>query len=178
MNKPVGIVSMRGASVGLGIALMLLMAQPVLAQDALPAPRGPVILTISGNIAVSNRDGAADFDREMLVALGMTSVETTTAWTDGPQKFQGVLARAVLQRVGARGTTVIATALNDFVAPIPMEELQRYDVILAMVMNGAEMQVSDKGPLWVVYPRNDHPELLDPKLNDRWVWQLRSLAVE
>lgn len=178
MNKPVGTVSMRGASVGLGIALMLLMAQPVLAQEPLPVPKGAVILTISGNIAVSNRDGAADFDREMLVALGMTSVETTTAWTDGPQKFEGVLARAVLQRVGARGTTVIATALNDFVAPIPMDELQRYDVILAMVMNGAEMQVSDKGPLWVVYPRNDHVELLDPKLNDRWVWQLRSLAVE
>lgn len=178
MVRSTGTAYVRGASLGLGIALMLLAAQAGLAQEALPLPKGPVILTISGNIAVTNVDGAAQFDRDMLVALGMTGIETTTAWTDGVQSFEGVLARAVLERVGARGRTVIATALNDFVAPIPMDELEKYDVILAMVMNGQQMKVSDKGPLWVVYPRNDHAELQDPKLNDRWVWQLRSLTVE
>jgi hypothetical protein len=138
-----------------------------------------VILTVSGNIAVSNSEnGKALFDREMLYALGLTDITTTTSWTDGEQLFRGVLLRTVLQRVGAKGTTINATALNDFEAPIPVEEVERYDVLLATEMNGAEMKVSDKGPIWIVYPRSDHPELLDPILNDRWVWQLSSLEVQ
>jgi hypothetical protein len=84
----------------------------------------------------------------------------------------------VLDRVGASGDTVIATALNDFVSPVPMSEIRKYNVLLATTMNGKQMEVSDKGPIWIVYPRNDNPELQDSKFNDRWVWQLRELRVE
>jgi hypothetical protein len=45
-------------------------------------------------------------------------------------------------------------------------------------MNGKQMEVSDKGPIWIVYPRKDHPELQDSKFNDRWVWQLKEMRVE
>jgi hypothetical protein len=148
------------------------------ALEPLPAPKGPVILVVSGNIEVTNSPQGALFDREMLYSLGKSVVETTTSWTDGEQRFEGVLARAVMERVGASGTTLIATALNDFVAPVPMAEINKYDVLLATEMNGKQMEVSDKGPIWIVYPRNDHPELLDTKFNDRWVWQLRELRVE
>ena len=151
---------------------------PALALEPLPAPTGPVILLVSGNIEVTNSPDGAQFDREMLYALGLAQVRTTTSWTDGPQLFEGVLARSVMERVGASGTTVIATALNDFVAPVPMDEIERYDVLLAASMNGQQMEVSDKGPLWIVYPRDDNPELLDTKYNDRWVWQLRKLHVQ
>jgi hypothetical protein len=157
---------------------MALAGAPAMALDPLPPPQGPVILSVSGNIEVTNTERGADFDREMLYALGLTQVNTTTAWTDGEQAFEGVLMRAVLERLGAQGTTITATALNDFVAPVPMDEVQRYDVLLATVMNGQEMQVSDKGPIWIVYPRSDNPELQDAKFNDRWVWQLRELRVE
>jgi hypothetical protein len=158
--------------------VIALCCTPATALDPLPAPKGPVILTVSGKIEVTNSPEGAQFDREMLYALGMTEIVTTTSWTDGDQVFEGVLARSVLERVGASGTTIIATALNDFVSPVPIEEVQRYDVLLATIMNGKEMQVSDKGPIWIVYPRNDNPELLDSKFNDRWVWQLRDMRVE
>lgn len=148
------------------------------AADPLPLPQGPVILTVSGNIAVTNSEQGAQFDREMLYALGLTTIETTTSWNDGNQVFEGVLARTVLERVGAEGEQVIATALNDFVAPVPMEEIENYDVLLATVMNSKQMEVSDKGPIWIIYPRNDNPELQDSKYNDRWVWQLKELRVE
>ena len=163
----------------LAFALLLaLFCAPAWALDPLPAPQGPVILLVSGNIEITNSPEGAQFDREMLYALGLTQVRTTTSWTDGPQLFEGVLARRVLERVGAAGTTVIATALNDFVAPVPMDEIQRYDVLLAASVNGQQMEVSDKGPLWIVYPRDDNPELLDTAFNDRWVWQLRKLHVQ
>jgi hypothetical protein len=52
-------------------------------------------------------------------ALGTTKLNTSTAWTAGEAKFEGVLARDLLQAVGAQGTEVVATALNDYVATIP-----------------------------------------------------------
>ena len=49
----------------------------------LPEPEGRVILEISGDIGTANRDGSAVFDRGMLESLGLTTIETTTPWTDG-----------------------------------------------------------------------------------------------
>ena len=161
-----------------GVLLALLSWTAAHALEPLPAPKGPVILVVSGNIEVTNSPQGALFDREMLYSLGKSVVETTTSWTDGKQHFEGVLARVVMERVGASGTTLIASALNDFVAPVPMAEIRKYDVLLATEMNGKQMEVSDKGPIWIVYPRNDHRELQDAKFNDRWVWQLKELRVE
>lgn len=165
-------------SLRLALAALPAVVAPAYGLDPLPAPKGPVILVVSGNIEITNSDGKAEFDREMLYSLGLTKVETSTSWTDGTQVFEGVLARAVLGRVGASGTTAVATALNDFIAPVPIAEMEKYDVLLATIMNGKQMEVSDKGPIWIVYPRNDNPELQDTKFNDRWVWQLRELRVE
>ena len=178
-RKPWNTVRQLASKIALaGLAALALGWSAAYALDPLPPPQGPVILVVSGNIAVTNAGENAEFDREMLYALGMSKVETTTSWTDGTQVFEGVLARLVLDRVGASGTQLVATALNDFVAPVPMSDLQKYDVLLATIMNGKQMEISDKGPIWIVYPRNDNPELQDTKYNDRWVWQLRELRVE
>lgn len=162
-------------------AAALLLALPAaasLAAEPLPPPTGPVILVVSGAVDVTNSARGAEFDRDMLYALGLTEISTTTAWTDGVQHFEGVLLRDVLERVGAAGTTITGLALNDYRAPIPFEEAALYDVLLATVMNGNEMQVRDRGPLWIVYPRDAHRELQEPLYNDRWVWQLRELQVQ
>ena len=166
------------AALRLAVALLMVPAAVAWAADPLPAPTGKTILLVKGNIAVTNSPEGAEFDRDMLYALGMTTVQTTTAWTDGVQTFEGVLLSAVLDRVGATGTTITATAINEYVAPIPFEEAAAYGVLLASKMNGTEMTVRDRGPLWVVYPRDSHAILSEPRFNDRWVWQLRELKVE
>lgn len=148
------------------------------AADPLPAPQGQVILTITGNIAVSNTPEGAAFDRAMLEEIGLTELSTSTPWTDGVQQFNGILGRTLLERVGAQGNVVMASALNDYTVELPMDDFLAYDVLLAMDMNGAAMQVSDKGPVWIVYPRDQVPALQDRKLHDRWVWQLKSLQVK
>lgn len=164
-----------------GVAGAMIMAVPLaLGQTAepLPAPSGPVILTVSGAIAVTNDAAGAAFDRDMLYDLGRAEITTTTPWTDGPHVFSGVLARTVLARVGAEGTSVLASALNDYTVEIPMEDFATYDVLLATEMDGAEMQVSDKGPIWIVYPRDSDPALQDRRMHDRWVWQLKAFQVQ
>lgn len=174
----VRVVACSASGACLGIFLGLWAGAVALAADPLAVPQGPVILSISGNIEVTNAADRADFDREMLIDIGIREIHTTTTWTEGVQVFEGTLLRDVLDRVGASGMQIVATALNDFKSTLPMDEVERYDVLLALKANGTEMQVSDKGPIWIVYPRDAHPELQDEKFNDRWVWQLRELRVE
>jgi hypothetical protein len=103
---------------------------------------------------------------------------TSTAWTEGRTEFEGVLARDLLDTVGAEGSGVLATALNDYSVPIPLDELRRYPVLLALKMNGQYLKIMDKGPIWIVYPRDQNKELQDSLTDKKWVWQLRELHVE
>jgi len=43
---------------------------------SLATPKERPILTISGKIGVTNKDGTAQFDRAMLEALGLVAIET------------------------------------------------------------------------------------------------------
>lgn len=146
-------------------------------EDALPMPTGEVVLTIGGNISKTNRGNLAVFDDDMLRALPSTSLETTTVVTDGVGRFDGFLMRDLLNHVGAKGETVTAIALNDYVIEIPMEDFSRFDVLVATSMDGKPLLPSNKGPFWIVYPRDDHRELHDIRYDYRWVWQLIRLEV-
>ena len=73
--------------------------------------------------------------------------------------------------------SVLVLSASAMSAEIPTSDFQRYPVILAMTMNGKPLSRRDKGPLWIVYPRDDHPELATPEVNARWVWQLKALTV-
>lgn len=159
------------------LAVTLGLSSVAQAAEPLPMPKGPVLLTVSGKIEQTNAQGQARFDREMLEALGISSIETETVFTDSRQRFEGVPLRAVLERVGARGGTIRARALNDYEITIPMTDL-KYNPLLAMKANGELLKMRDKGPLWIVYPRDDYSALLEKIYDSRWVWQLNRLHVE
>jgi hypothetical protein len=155
----------------------LILAIPARAQP-LPVPTGEVILTVKGDVEHKNSPEGALFDRQMLEALGLEKLRTSSPWTDGVPVFEGVPARAVMDAVGARGSTVVASALNDYQIEIPMDDFERYPVLFALSMDGRELMVRDRGPIWIVYPRDDYPELRNERVNARWVWQLSGLTVE
>jgi hypothetical protein len=164
----------------LAVVALLLTGLPGSSARAaeLAKPTGPVILVVTGAISVTNAPGKAEFDQKMLEALGSGTVTTSTDWTDGTPVFEGVPARKLLEAVGAHGKTLSAIALNDYAVDIPADDFTNYPVLLAMRMNGQALTPRDKGPIWIVYPRDDHPELKDPKINDRWIWQLKGIDVK
>lgn len=69
-------------------------------------------------------------------------------------------------------------ALNDFSVRLPASDAFDYEVILEILRDGQEMPIRDKGPIWLMYPIDDHPELSDPVYNDRLIWQLKTISVE
>ena len=162
---------------GVGGFLLATLFHFAAMAEALPPPAGEVILVVRGDIANSNVDGEAHFDRDMLEALGLGTMATTTMWTDGRVTFEGVPAQRLLEAVGASGTEVVAEALNEYSSTIPMGDFSEYSVLLAMTMDGEPMTRRDKGPIWIVYPWDDFPELNNSDKHINSVWQLQSLTV-
>ena len=149
-----------------------------LAMIGLPATAAKqVILQVSGKVETSNGSRALSFDVAELEGIGIARVQTSTPWTDGRPVFEGVLISDLLKAVGAEGETIVAIALNDYRVEIPMSDFMKFPVLLAYKMDGERLQVRDKGPLWIVYPQDDFPELKTKQVQSRWVWQLRELAI-
>lgn len=121
---------------------------------------------------VGTQSGRAFYGVEDLAALPQHKIVTHTSVTDGPQVFVGPLMRDVMADAGLEVDTITATALNDYEIAIPTSDFTRFNVIAALSMNGEALTPRDKGPVWIVYPRDDHTELQDIRYDYRWVWQL------
>ena len=148
--------------------LLTLAAQASIARDQ---PEGRVILEVTGAIGETNADGAMRYDLAMLDALDRHEVITRTPWTEGETLFEGVLLRDVLADAGATGTMVDAIALNDYTVTIPVQDSEEYDVILALRVDGQVLTVRNRGPIWVIYPWSDEPDLQNE------VYYSRSIAM-
>ena len=146
--------------------------------EPLAKPMGKPILVISGNISNTNVGDTAQFDRDMLEAIGLVTVETANPWYDGRVRFEGVSMDKLMTVVGAKGTKVTAVALNDYVSSLPMEDFRKFNVILAMKRDGNYMPVRDKGPLFVIYPYDSDPQLQSQTYYTRSAWQVAKLIVE
>ncbi|MCC5978612.1 MAG: molybdopterin-dependent oxidoreductase [Salinarimonas sp.] len=163
----------RRASLVVGLAgfaalLVLIMSAGMAARAETP------ILRITGEIA---GDAPVTLTRSDLEALQSHTIETHTVVTDGVRRFEGPLMRDLLAHVGADGDEVVALALNDYEITIPIADFENYDVLAALEMDGERLSPRDRGPIWIVYPRDDHAALQDIRYDYRWVWQLESLEV-
>lgn len=162
----------------LGLAALTLF-RPAAAW-ALESPQGPVILTVSGRVRGGNRDGRSVFDMAMLERLPQAAITTQTPWYPQPRRFSGPLLRDVIAAAGGQLTAsgkLRATALNDYGVEIPGDDVLRYDLVLARLMDDKPMPVRDKGPLFIVYPFDAHRELRNAVYYSRCAWQLKSIEV-
>ena len=163
------------------IALSMLLAAAMTAAQTgpqgLPMPSGPVVLTVTGQIATRNTDDAAVFDLAMLEAMGAETIRTSTIWTTGVQEFTGVPLHRLLERLGVTEGRLIARAINDYAAELPMTDAVPGGAMIAFHRNGSPMSVREKGPLWIVYPYDAQESYRSETHFARSVWQLEQIDV-
>jgi hypothetical protein len=134
-----------------------------------------VVLTIDGEI----KDAAPrDFSIGQLEALGLATIETSTPWHNGKVKFEGVPLKRLMDLVGASGETAAVLALNNYRTEIPLKDFASHPVILALKRDGNYMPVSDKGPLFIIYPFDSSKELNSEMFYSRSAWQVRRITIE
>jgi hypothetical protein len=158
----------------LAFALLAAFAVMLGPCPAIAADDSETLLEVTGQIA---DEAGARFDRQALQTMPQHRVTTSTPWTDGVSVFEGPRLCDLLEQVGADGTVLRARALNDYAVEIPISDCERYPVILALTRDGERLSRRDMGPIWIVYPRDEFPELQLETINARWIWQLTELEV-
>lgn len=143
------------------------------------ADRGPVDPFLDGFFANSaiSFDKAATFSTKDLEALGMKTLKVR--YPDWPRAytFEGPLLKDVLAKAGAKGTKIRVYALDGYSAEIPMADVEKYPIVMAIKCDGKYLGIGDRGPTWLVFPRDDYPELQNQD-DARWVWAGYYIDVE
>lgn len=174
-RRPTAPSSRRQWLVGTGL-LMAGTTCPWRALALAPAVGTP-LLTVKGKLSKPNAGALALFDGPLLEQLPQHSFDTSSPWHKGKKTYTGPLLREVLAAAGAKGQTVHAEALNDYKVNIPFDDAHKWDVIVARLINGQALTVRDKGPLLIMYPFDQRPDLRTALYYNRCIWQLRSLDV-
>lgn len=137
-----------------------------------------IILTISGASPSDGSEINASYDLAALQELPKTSFTTETMWTEGPQVFDGVLLKDILDLNGIDKGTISAKAINDYAIDIPVSDAVVGGPIIAYALNGAPMSVREKGPLWIVYPYDQNSDYQSEVVFSRSIWQLNRITIQ
>jgi hypothetical protein len=157
-------------------AATLVTAGTAAADATLAQPAGPVVLTLGGNVRLTNAPGEARFDRAMLDALPQAGFVTGSPWTDRPVRFDGITGAALVDAVGAHGREATATALNDYKVTIPMADFAEGGLLVASRIDGERLPIRARGPLWIVYPFDSTLRFRTELFYARSIWQLKSIV--
>jgi hypothetical protein len=160
------------------LALPLLLACPAAVAQA-TAP----VLTITGSrLGPPAQAGRMAFDLGALQQLDQRKIVSATPWYSSASEFSGPLLRDVLKASGAAAGAdgsgrLRCTALNDYRVEIPIDDVRRFDVVVAHLFNGKPMSVREKGPLFVIYPFDEQPQLRTTTYYNRCIWQLKAIEL-
>jgi hypothetical protein len=136
-------------------------------------------LDITGKIThfTDKKAGVYHFSEKDLLGLKPYTIKTSTTWTP-ESAFTGPKLSDVLDKVGVTGTILEMHALDDYTYSIPVSDAKQYGVVLAYSMNGERIKADRFGPIFVIYPRDDHEELRKPTAEAKFVWQLSRIVVK
>ena len=146
--------------------------------DAVPAPASEPVLTVSGEISVTNLADTLAFDIGTLEKLRLVKYEVDDPWLKEEVTYTGVLLSDLLEVAGAPDTVseVRAFALDGYAAPIPISEIESWPVLLATRSNGVHMTIENSGPTRIIFPYDSHNDVTAAR--NMSVWNLESLEIK
>jgi hypothetical protein len=178
------------------VAAGLILGHAAAAKAELAAPKGPVVLTVVGDVASTNRgpmdpavdrfvnyhsqnfDKAAAFDVQMLEGLGMETRSFKLEGLPGVQKLEGPPLVAVLKAVGAQPRQISILGLDGFEVQLDDKTLEAHDWIVGVKRNGAYLGIGGFGPAWVAFSPAAADQVATEDENQMWPYQVFLIRVD
>jgi hypothetical protein len=155
------------------VAALVLAMQTASWAGALGKPTGTVVLTIAGKIENANRGAfdplhdrflkhheksfstAAEFDIDMLEALGMKKISFGYKEWSAPELMEGPLLKDVLAKAGAVGKRITTLALDGYAVDFTDKDLLAKNYVLVLKRNSRYLKLGEYGPTLIAFDR-DH----------------------
>ncbi|PWH12033.1 MAG: hypothetical protein DDG60_15220 [Anaerolineae bacterium] len=147
--------------------------------DAIPAPVGEVILTVTGKIGAKNSGDALLLDMNTLEKFGLVQYVLNDPWLKEKVTYKGVLMSDFLKIIQADpdAESVHFVALDNYEVDITLQEIRKWPILLATQSNGKYMSVQENGPTRIIFPFDQFPEIDQVTYRDLMIWNIASMEV-
>jgi hypothetical protein len=145
------------------------------AGEKISAPKGEVVLTVTGDIGTANKGNRLELDLASLEKMRRVRVEAAEPFLKRRVTFEGVLLADLLEVAGVPGSasTVSLTALDDYKVDFKVSDVRSSQMLLATKADGKHMPVDRSGPIRIVFP--DSSTL--GRNPDLWIWSVSTMKV-
>jgi hypothetical protein len=145
------------------------------AGEKIAAPKGEVVLIMTGEIAAANKGRALELDLASLEQMRRVRLETAEPFLKRRVTFEGVLLADLLAVAGIRDSAskVSLTALDDYKVDFKVADVRSSQMLLATKADGKHMPIDRSGPIRIVFP--DSSSL--GRNPDLWIWSVSELKV-
>ena len=145
------------------------------AGEKISAPKGEVVLTVTGDIGTANKGKYLELDLASLEKMRRVRVEAAEPFLKRRVTFEGVLLADLLEVAGVpdSASKVSLTALDDYKVDFKVSDIRSSQMLLATKADGKHMPVDRSGPIRIVFP--DSSSL--GRNPDLWIWSVSSMKV-
>jgi hypothetical protein len=143
--------------------------------ERISAPKGEVVLTVTGDIGTANKGKKLELDLASLEKMRRVRLEAAEPFLKRRMMFEGVLLSDLLAVAGVpeSASKVSLTALDDYKVDFKMADVRSSQMLLATKADGKHMPVDRSGPIRIVFP--DSSSL--GRNPDLWIWSVASMKV-
>lgn len=154
------------------LACLAVAADPAAALTPVTLPPPPA----TAGLSVHGPEGERAYTVAEIEALPLYRVVTTSPWEVGELTFEGVLLRDFLKLAGlAEAPAITIRAADGYTQMLPREEWADVPALLATRQDGRPLTRRTQGPIRLIYPLKDMPELDTEIRKPRWVWLIESI---
>ena len=145
------------------------------AGQRISAPKGEVVLTVTGDIGAANKGKSLELDVASLEKMRQVRLEAAEPFLKRRVMFEGVLLSDLLTVAGVpdSASKVSLTALDDYKVDFKVADVRSSQMLLATKADGKHMPVDRSGPIRIVFP--DSSSL--GRNPDLWIWSVESMKV-
>jgi hypothetical protein len=145
------------------------------AGEKIGAPKGEVVLTMTGAIGAANKGRNLELDLASLEQMRRVRLEAAEPFLKRRVLFEGVLLSDLLAVAGVPddASKVSLTALDDYKVDFKLADVRSSQMLLATRADGKHMPVDRSGPIRIVFP--DASSL--GRNPDLWIWSVSSMKV-
>lgn len=139
------------------------------------APKGEVVLTVTGDIGAANKGGKLELDLASIEQMRRVRLEAAEPFLKRRVMFEGVLLSDLLAVAGvpSSASKVSLTAVDDYKVDFNLADVRSSQMLLATKADGRHLPVDRSGPIRIVFP--DSSTL--GRNPDLWIWSVSSIKV-
>jgi hypothetical protein len=147
----------------------------IAAGEQVSAPKGKVVLTMSGEIETRNQGSKLALDLASLGRMKTVRMALNEPFLKRRVTFDGVLLADLLAVAGVpeSASKVQITALDDYKVDFTMADVRESKMLLATKADGKAMKIAEAGPVRIVFP-DDSSLGRNP---DLWIWSVTTMRV-